>query len=65
MPTSRGIPFQGRYCSLQPTVPLETNIKDDSTQKMNKYKHFITDITIYITVFVHPFEIGSRYLTIK
>ena len=27
------------------TVPLETNIKNANTQKMNKYEHFITDIT--------------------
>ena len=27
------------------TVPLETNIKNANAQKMNKYKHFITDIT--------------------
>ena len=27
------------------TVPLEKNIKDANTQKMNKYEHFITDIT--------------------
>ena len=26
---------------------------------MNKYEHFITDITT-MDVFVHPFEIGSR-----
>ena len=39
------------------TVPLETNIKN--TQKMNKYIHFITDITTR-DVSVHPFEIGSR-----
>ena len=27
------------------TVPLETNIKNTNAQKMNKYEHFITDIT--------------------
>ena len=27
------------------TVPLETNIKNANAQKMNKYEHFITDIT--------------------
>ena len=41
------------------TVPLETNIKNANTQKMNKYEHFIIDITTG-DVFVHPFEIGSR-----
>ena len=41
------------------TVPLETNIKNVNTQKMNKYEHFITDITTR-DVSVHPFEIGSR-----
>ena len=41
------------------TVPLEKNIKDANTQKMNKYEHFITDITTR-DVSVHPFEIGSR-----
>ena len=41
------------------TVPLETNIKNANTQKMNKYEHFITDITTR-DVSVHPFEIGSR-----
>ena len=41
------------------TVPLETNIKNANTQKMNKYKHFITDITTR-DVSVHPFEISSR-----
>ena len=40
-------------------VPLETNIKNANTQKMNKYEHFITDITTR-DVSVHPFEIGSR-----
>ena len=34
------------------TVPLETNIK-----KMNKHKHFITDIKTR-DVSVHSFEIG-------
>ena len=28
------------------TVPLETNIKNANTQKMNNYEHFITNITI-------------------
>lgn len=41
------------------TVPLETNIKNANAQKMNKYEHFITDITTR-DVSVHPFEIGSR-----
>ena len=41
------------------TVPLETNIQNANTQKMNKYEHFITDITTR-NVSVHPFEIGSR-----
>ena len=27
------------------TVPLEPNIKNANAQKMNKYEHFITDIT--------------------
>ena len=26
-------------------VPLEKNVQNDNTQKMNKYEHFITDIT--------------------
>ena len=39
-------------------VPLETNIKNANAQKMNKYEHFITDITRDVSV--HPFEIGSR-----
>ena len=41
------------------TVPLETNIKNANTHQMNKYEHFITDITTR-DVSVHPFEIGSR-----
>ena len=41
------------------TVPLETNFKNANSQKMNKYEHFITDITTR-DVSVHPFEIGSR-----
>jgi len=41
------------------TVRLETNIKNANTQKMNKYKHLITDITTR-DVSAHPFEIGSR-----
>ena len=41
------------------TVPLESNIKNANTQKMNKYEHFITDI-ITRDVSVHPFEIGSK-----
>ena len=41
------------------TVPLETNIKNAKAQKMNKYEHFITDITTR-DVSVHPFEIASR-----
>ena len=40
-------------------VPLETIIKNANTQMMNKYEHFITDITTW-NVSVHPFEIGSR-----
>ena len=40
------------------TVPLETNIKNANAQKMNKYEHFITDITRDVSV--NPFEIGSR-----
>ena len=36
------------------TVPLETNIKNANTKKMNKYEHFITDITTR-DVSVHPF----------
>ena len=40
------------------TVSLETNIKNANTQKMNKYEHFITNITTR-DVSVHPFEIGS------
>ena len=41
------------------TVSLEINIQNANTQKMNKYEHFITDITAR-DVSVHPFEIGSR-----
>ena len=41
------------------TVPLKTNIKNANTQKMNKYKHFMTDITTR-DVSVHPLEIGLR-----
>ena len=41
------------------TVPLEANIKNANARKMNKYEHFITDITTR-DVSVHPFEIGSR-----
>ena len=41
------------------TVPLEPNIKNANSQKMNKYEHFITDITSR-NVSVHPFEIRSR-----
>jgi len=40
-------------------VPLEKNVQNDNTQKMNKYEHFITDITTR-DVPVHPFEIDSR-----
>ena len=39
------------------TVPLETNIKNANAQKMNKHKHFITDIKTR-DVSVHSFEIG-------
>ena len=41
------------------TVPLKTNTKNVNTQKMNKYEHFMTDITTR-EVSVHSFEIGSR-----
>ena len=41
------------------TVPLKTNIQNANTQKMNKYEHFITDITTR-DVSLHPFEISSR-----
>jgi len=41
------------------TVPLETNIENANTWKMNKYEHFITGITTR-DVSVHPFEIDSR-----
>ena len=41
------------------TVPLEPNIKNANAQKMNKYEHFITDITTR-DVSVHPFENDSR-----
>jgi len=41
------------------SVPLETTIKNANAQNMNKYEHFITDITTR-DVSVHPFEIGSR-----
>ena len=41
------------------TVPLEPNIKNANAQKMNKYEHFITDITTR-DVSVYPFEICSR-----
>ena len=40
------------------TVPLKTNTKNVNTQKMNKYEHFMTDITTR-DVSVHPFEIGG------
>ena len=40
------------------TVRLETNIKNANAQKMNKYEHFITDITTRdVSV---PLEIGSE-----
>ena len=39
------------------TVPLETNIKNANAQKMNRYEHFITDITTR-NVSVHPLEIS-------
>ena len=29
------------------TAPVETNIKNANAQKMNKYAHFISDITTY------------------
>ena len=38
---------------------MEIHNKNADTQKMNKYEHFITDITGR-GVSVHPFEIGSR-----
>ena len=41
------------------TVSLEINIQNANTQKMNKYEHFITDITAR-DVSVHHFEIGLR-----
>ena len=44
---------------LELTVLLETNIKNANAQKMNKYEHFITDISTR-DVSVHPFEICSR-----
>ena len=45
------------------TVPLDTNIKNANTQKMNKYEHFITDITTRdVSV---PFEIGSETQSIN
>ena len=37
-------------------VPLEINIKNANTQKMNNYEQFITDITTR-DVSVHPFKI--------
>ena len=40
------------------TVPLKTITKNVNTQKMNKYEHFMTDITTR-DVSVHPFEIGG------
>ena len=40
-------------------VVVEANIQNANAQKMNKYEHFITDITTR-DVSVHPFEIGSR-----
>ena len=48
------------------TVPLKTNIQNANTQKMNKYEHFITDITTR-DVSVHPFCNRHKriYLTIK
>jgi len=41
------------------TVALKTNNKNVNTQKMNRYEHFIPDITNR-DVSVHPFEIGFR-----
>ena len=41
------------------TVQLETNILNANTLKMNKYEHFITDITTR-DVSVDPFEIASK-----
>ena len=38
---------------------METNIKNANAQKMNKYEHFITDITTR-DVSVHPFEIAQE-----
>ena len=44
------------------TVPLETNIKNANAQKMNKYEHFITDITGKCLFILLKLAI---YLTIK
>ena len=41
------------------TVPLETNIQNANTQKMNKYEHFFTDMITW-DVPIRPFEIGLR-----
>ena len=41
------------------TVPLEHNIEDRQTDKMNKYAHFLTDCSGY-KCNVTAFEIGSR-----
>ena len=41
------------------TVPLEHNIEDRHTDKMNKYAHFLTDCSGY-KCNVTAFEIGSR-----
>ena len=47
------------------TVPLETNSKNANTQKINRYEHFITDLTTK-DVSVHPFEIESRgYISVS
>ena len=43
---------------------VEANIQNANTQNMNKYEHFITDITTR-DMSVHPFEIGSRVLVSK
>ena len=51
---------------LELTVPLETNLQNANTQKMNKYEHYIRDITPR-DVSVLPFKnrLKKIYLTIK
>ena len=41
------------------TIPFETNIHSRHTYKVNKYAHYLTDITA-LTPYLEAFEIGSR-----